>query len=138
LRSEPSFLPFSYHYRMNILGIDWGEKRIGLAVSEGSFAEPFGLVSSFEELSKVIRREGVRQVILGLPEGKHEKRVRELSRRIEEELGVPVILRSEVLTSRQALQKLIEAGKSRKSRANLDAAAAALILQEYLDEYPIA
>src|SRR3989337_754969 len=98
LRSEPSFLPFSYHYRMNILGIDWGEKRIGLAVSEGSFAEPFGLVSSFEELSKVIRREGVRQVILGLPEGKHEKRVRELSRRIEEELGVPVILRSEVLT----------------------------------------
>ena len=138
MRSEPSFLPFSYHYRMNILGIDWGEKRIGLAVSEGSFAEPFGLVSSFEELSKVIRREGVRQVILGLPEGKHEKRVRELSRRIEEELGVPVILRSEVLTSRQALQKLIEAGKSRKSRANLDAAAAALILQEYLDEYPIA
>jgi len=137
LRSKPSFLPFSYHYRMNILGIDWGEKRIGLAVSEGSFAEPFGLVSSFEELSKVIRREGVRQVILGLPEGKHEKRVRELSRRIEEELGVPVILRSEVLTSRQALQKLIEAGKSRKSRANLDAAAAALILQEYLDEYPV-
>src|SRR3990172_8100216 len=122
---------------MKILGVDWGEKRIGLALSEGSFAEPFGFVSSFEELSKVIRQEGVRQVVLGLREGKHEKRVRELSRRIEEELGVPVILRSEVLTSRQALQKLIEAGKSRKSRANLDAASAALLLQAYLDEYPV-
>ena len=137
MRSKPSFLPFSYHYRMNILGIDWGEKRIGLALSGGSFAEPFGFVSSFEELSKVIRQEGIEKVVLGLPEGRHEKRVRGFSKRIEEELGVPVILRSEVLTSRQALQKLIEAGKSRKSRANLDAAAAALLLQEYLDEYPV-
>lgn len=123
---------------MKILGVDWGEKRIGLALSEGSFAEPYGVVSSFEELSKVIRQEGVRQVVLGLPEGKHENRVRNLSRKIEEELGTPVILRSEVLTSRQALQKLIEAGRSKKSRANLDAASAALLLQEYLDEYPIA
>ena len=54
---------------MKILGVDWGEKRIGLALSEGSFAEPYGVVSSFEELSKVIRQEGVRQVVLGLPEG---------------------------------------------------------------------
>jgi len=123
---------------MKILGVDWGEKRIGLALSEGSFAEPYGVVSSFEELSKVIRQEGVRQVVLGLPEGRHENRVRNLSRRIEEELETPVILRSEVLTSRQALQKLIEAGKSKKFRANLDAASAALLLQEYLDEYPIA
>ncbi|OGC62399.1 hypothetical protein A2890_01335 [candidate division WWE3 bacterium RIFCSPLOWO2_01_FULL_53_14] len=123
---------------MKILGVDWGEKRIGLALSEGSFAEPYGVVSSFEELSKVIRQEGVRQVVLGLPEGRHENRVRNLSKRIEEELETPVILRSEVLTSRQALQKLIEAGKSKKFRANLDAASAALLLQEYLDEYPIA
>lgn len=123
---------------MKLLGIDWGEKRIGLALSGGSFAEPYGVVSTFEELSNVIRQEGISRVVLGLPEGKHEGRVRGLSKRIEEELGVTVVLRSEILTSREALKKLIEAGKSKKARANLDAAAAALLLQEYLDENPIA
>ena len=120
-----------------MLGIDWGEKRIGLAVSEGSFAEPYGVVSSFEELSEVITKEGVERVVLGIPEGKHEKRVRSFGKRIEEELNIPVIARSEVMTSRQAQQKLIEAGKPRKSRARLDAAAAALLLQEHLDSRPI-
>uniref|UniRef100_A0A831YYY2 Putative pre-16S rRNA nuclease n=1 Tax=candidate division WWE3 bacterium TaxID=2053526 RepID=A0A831YYY2_UNCKA len=121
----------------NTLGVDWGEKRIGLAVSRGNFAEPFGFVSSFEELFKVIKQEDIEKVVLGLPEGKHEKRVRELGARIEKELEIPVVLRSEVLTSRQALRKIIEAGKPKKSRAALDAVSAALLLQEHLDEYPI-
>ncbi len=121
---------------MKILGIDWGKKRIGLAVSEGSFAEPFGTVSSFEELKEVVRQEGISQAVLGLPEGKLEKEVREFGYRIENEIGIPVVFRSEVLTSRQALQKLIEAGRSLHSRRSLDARAAALLLQEYLDIQP--
>jgi len=122
---------------MKILGIDWGEKRIGLAVSEGKFAEPYGAVSSFEELARVVKKEGIGRAVLGVPEGKHEKRVRRFGERIGKELKIFVELRSEVLTSRQALQKMIEAGKPRKSRAQLDAAAAALLLQEYLDSRPI-
>lgn len=120
-----------------MLGIDWGEKRIGLAVSAGGLAEPFGVVGSSTELIELVRSEGIEKIVLGLPEGRFEKRVRDLSKRIETELGIPVVLRSEVLTSRQALRKSIEAGKSKKSRRNLDAQAAALLLQEYLDEYPI-
>ena len=122
---------------MKLLGIDWGEKRIGLAVSAGGLAEPFGVVGSSTELIELVRSEGIEKIVLGLPEGRFEKRVRDLSKRIETELGIPVVLRSEVLTSRQALRKSIEAGKSKKSRRNLDAQAAALLLQEYLDEYPI-
>lgn len=123
---------------MKLLGVDWGEKRIGLAIARGNLAEPFEVVSSFEELAEVIRQEGIRQIVLGLPEGKYEKRVKGLSKRIETGLGIPVVLRSEVLTSREALKKLIAAGKPKKARANLDAASAALLLQEYLDENPIA
>jgi putative Holliday junction resolvase len=121
---------------MTILGVDWGEKRIGMAIARGNLAEPLGVVSSFEELAVIVRQEGIRQIILGLPEGKFEARVRSWEKRIERELGVPVVLRLEVLTSRQALQKSIEAGKPKKSRRDLDAQAAALLLQEFLDENP--
>jgi putative Holliday junction resolvase len=121
---------------VRILGIDWGEKRIGLAISEGNFAEPLGTVESLSELLKLARSERVEKIVLGLPEGKFEERVRGWSRRVEKELGVSVVLRSEVLTSHQALQKSIESGKPKKSRRDLDAQAAALLLQEFLDENP--
>ena len=119
---------------MRILGIDWGEKKIGLAISETSFAEPFGVVGSFDELKEIIKKEGVGKVVLGLPEGEHQEKVKELGGRIEKELNVPVTFRSEILTTRQALEKAIEAGKPRKSRRDLNALSATLILQEYLDE----
>lgn len=119
---------------MRILGIDWGEKKIGLAISETSFAEPFGVVGSFDELKEIIEKEGVGKVVLGLPEGKHQEKVKELGGRIEKELNVPVTFRSEVLTTRQVLEKAIEAGKPQKSRRDLNALSATLILQEYLDE----
>lgn len=124
--------PFTIHC-VKLLGVDWGEKRIGLALADGTLAQPFGLVSSFEELEKVIRQEGIGQVVLGLPEGKHRTRVMNFGERIKG-LGVPVVFHSEVLTTHEALQKAIEAGKSRKARqAQLDSLAAALLLQEYLD-----
>ncbi|HLD96636.1 MAG TPA: RuvX/YqgF family protein [Patescibacteria group bacterium] len=121
---------------MIILGVDWGEKRIGVAIARGNLAEPLGTVGSFSELIRVARDERVERVVLGLPEGKFEERVGDWGKRIKRELGVPVVLRSEVLTSRQVLQKSIEAGKPKGSRRNLDAQAAALLLQEFLDENP--
>jgi len=116
-----------------ILGVDWGERRIGLAISEGELAEPYGVVGSDDELEKVIRQEGIRRVVLGLPEGKHEEVVRRLGRKLEEESGVEVVFWNEVLSTKDALQIAIRSGKKRKSRRELDAIAAALLLQEYLD-----
>lgn len=119
---------------MRILGVDWGEKRIGLAFSEGKFAEPLGTVGSVEELKEVIRREGIGRVVLGLPEGKHQRRIKELGVRLKEELEVEIIFWSEVLSTEAALKAAIEAGKGKKARQKLDALAAAILLQEYLDE----
>ena len=119
---------------MKTLGVDWGEKRIGLALTSGNFAEPYGVIPSSEWLFKTLKEEGIEKVVLGLPEGKHEKRVRNLGRKIEQELKIPVVLRSEILTSRLAQEKLIQAGKGKKDRRELDAASAAFLLQEYLDE----
>ena len=119
---------------MKTLGVDWGEKRIGLALAEGSFAESYGVVSSYEDLKDLIKSLEIEKVILGLPEGMHENKVRKLGEKIEQELNIPVVLRSEVLTSRLAQEKLIQAGKKKKDRRELDAASAALLLQEYLDD----
>jgi len=118
---------------MRVLGVDWGEKRIGLALSEGELAEPLGVVSSVEELIEIAREKGVEKIILGLPEGKHRKRVEVLGVRLEEELRIEVILRSEVLSTEAALKAAVEAGKRKKARRELDALAAATLLQEYLD-----
>lgn len=118
---------------MKVLAIDWGEKRIGLAVSHGELAEPLGVVGSVEELIKVTKDHKVERIVLGLPEGKHRKGVERLGMRLEEELGVEVVFWSEVLSTKVALQRAIEVGKGRKARRELDAPAAAILLQEYLD-----
>lgn len=122
---------------MRILAIDWGEKRIGLAIAEGppagGLAEPLGAVGSVEELIEIARDQKVGKIVLGLPEGKHRRKVEELGIRLKEELGVEVIFRSEILSTEAALKAAIEAGKGRKARRRLDALAAAILLQEYLD-----
>jgi len=122
---------------MKILGVDWGEKRIGLAIAEGSLAEPLGVVDSVEKLLEIAKKEGVERIVLGLPEGRHEKKVKELGRRLEKELGVEVVLRGEVLSTETALKVAIEVGRGKKARRALDALAAAILLQEYLDEVSV-
>lgn len=118
---------------MKILGVDWGEKRIGLAIAEGSLAEPLGVVDAVEKLLEIAKKEGVEKIVLGLPEGRYEKKVKELGRRLEKELGVEVVLRGEVLSTEAALKVAIEVGRGKKARRALDALAAAILLQEYLD-----
>jgi putative transcription antitermination factor YqgF len=125
---------FLYYSLVKILGVDWGKKRIGLSVSEGGFAEPYAVASSVEELEGVIEKESVDRVLLGLPEGEHAEEVKELGKNIEKRLGIPVVLRSEILTTKQALEKAIKSGKSKKARRNLDSYSASILLQEYLNE----
>ena len=120
---------------MKILGVDWGEKRIGLAISEGGLAEPLEVVGSTNELVEAARREAVGKIVLGLPDGKHRKRVERLAQRLGKELGVKVVLRSETLSTREAQELMISLGKSRKKRSQkIDSVSAALILQGYLDQ----
>jgi len=118
---------------MKILSVDWGEKRIGLAIADDGLAEPLGTVSSVGELIEIVREQEAEKIVLGLPEGKHERSVKDLSKRLEKELGVEVVLRNEVLSTESALKVAIEAEKGKKARRELDALAAAILLQEYLD-----
>ena len=132
-----------------ILGIDPGEKRIGLAVSDPLGITAQGLetiqVSSagetIREIGKTAGRLEVSRIVIGLPlqmdgsEGEGARRACRLGRQLEAALGLPVIFRDERLTSRLAEQALLEGDLSRKRRkVETDRLAAQLILQNYLDE----
>jgi RNase H-fold protein (predicted Holliday junction resolvase) len=91
------------------------------------------VVGSIEELIRVAKEEGAEKIILGLPEGKHQKKVRRLGKELEKGLGAEVVFRSEILSTGEALKRAIDSGKGKKARRELDSLAAAVLLQEYLD-----
>ena len=133
---------------MRILGIDFGEKRIGLALSD-----PLGITAQsldtllrqnkqqvLQDLGALCKARGVSEVVIGLPVnmdgsvGPKAKEVLDFIPKMEASLGVPVKTWDERLTSKQAGRLMIEEGLSRrKQRAKSDSLAAILILQSYME-----
>jgi putative Holliday junction resolvase len=97
--------------------------------------------SAIEEIGKLAQENNVVRLIIGLPYsldgglGPQALRVLEFKDRISEKLKLDIALQDERLSSVTANQKLREAGKKRQKLKNeIDAAAATIILQSYLDE----
>ena len=142
---------------MRLVGLDLGRSRIGVAVSDpsGTLATPWRSVNGrgsdreiterLLELFRALEREdsALVGIVLGLPchlDGRpHEDggRVKALARALKRRTGLPVSLQDERLTSVEAEQRLAQRiGDWRKRKKLLDAASAAIILQEYLDAHP--
>ena len=133
---------------MRYLGIDLGRARIGLALADdllGS-ARPLRAVrrtadgSDVATIGAVAREYGVERVVLGLPlnmdgtEGPAARSAREFGRRLGTDLGLPVELFDERLSTFEAEDRLRARGLSaREMKAHVDAEAAAVILQGWLD-----
>lgn len=121
------------------LGIDWGEKRIGLAIAEEgvSLSLPFGTVADLESVLELIKEEDITKIIIGRPNKmtdlSHELNPLYLKflNRLQENVDIPVIEIDERLSSKEADSM----GGPKKARAGRDEIAAALILQNYLDRY---
>lgn len=123
---------------MAILAIDFGLKRLGLAVSEGFLAKPLTVLPNnqkiFETLAEICEKLGIKLIIIGIPEGKLVKKILNFSQTLKQKLGVEVEFEDEILTTAKAKGLLIQAQSSKKKRReSLDKAAAAVILQQYLD-----
>lgn len=131
-----------------LLGIDYGAKRIGLAISdpEGRVAvvlETFGRTDdrgAARYVARVAAREGVGGLVLGEPRrldgtrGDAAERVARFARRLEATTGLPVELVDEALTSVEAERRLREAGiDPAADTGRVDAVAAQILLQEVLD-----
>jgi putative holliday junction resolvase len=126
---------------MRILGIDFGFKNIGLAYSEGEIAEPLAgfKVKTYKQLLKrlvaVCRERQISLIIIGIPEGKLEDKVKKLAFDLRKNTGLKVEFQDETLTSKQAAAKMIESGKPKlKRQKQQHIVAACLILQSYLDQ----
>lgn len=117
-----------------ILGIDYGRSKIGLCIADGPLAEPFKVIrysnrqSLIEEIKKIIEKENIEKVVVGVSEGK----MAEESRSFAEEFKAETF--DETLTSQDAQSLSIQAGINRKKRHEMeDAFAATIMLQNYLD-----
>lgn len=134
-----------------VLGIDAGERRVGVALSDELrlLASPLcvldrgrGLAPVLDALSEVAQREGVSQLIVGLPlnadgsQGRQARRAQDFARVASRVLGVPVELWDERLSTREAEAIIRAQGRGTRrarERGQVDAVAAAVILQDYLD-----
>ncbi|MDD5146947.1 MAG: Holliday junction resolvase RuvX [Candidatus Daviesbacteria bacterium] len=127
---------------MKYLGIDFGMKRIGLAISEGELASPWqilevkGFSETIEKISQIIKNGQFQKVIVGLPEGKMGQNVRGFVKALNK-MGIGIETMDETLSSKKALQAMIEQGIGVKKRRNEDAYSAAEILQNFLDKAKI-
>jgi putative Holliday junction resolvase len=130
------------------LGLDVGERWIGVALSDplGILASPLTRIERTDDeaavkaIAELVGKHEARAVVAGLPYslngnvGQQAVRVQDFLRKLAQSLGVPVLTSDERLSTVMATQGMIEAGASRGSRkGKIDAAAAALILQWYLD-----
>ena len=135
--------------RPRIVGVDFGTKHVGIALADPfrMFAQPDGTYSPDEAIRRIeeIRNtSGLETLVVGWPltvngeEGETTRLVQIYINRLQKRLdGVEIVKWDERYSSQQARRALLEAGRRRKARRSKDlinAAAAAVILQEYLDE----
>jgi putative Holliday junction resolvase len=139
---------------MRIVGLDLGKRRIGVAISDATrtLARPVGVLvrsASDDDALRIVADEirrltseedGVESIVLGLPKrldgtsNDMTPRVQAFARQLQAASGLPVALQDERLSSREAESRLALREKNWRARKQkLDAAAAAVILQDYLD-----
>lgn len=125
-----------------ILAIDYGTKRIGLALSYGTLAEPLKIIpytegipsTAIEHIHSILRQEAVDLIIVGMSENTMAQKTKKFIRQLEEVVAVPIYTVDETLSSQEARKKT--ASKHRRKHKNdvpIDHIAAALFLQEWLD-----
>jgi putative Holliday junction resolvase len=139
---------------MKLLALDVGDRRVGVAVSDlsGLIATPLTVirrsskVEDFAKVARLVREQGAEGLVIGHPlntdgsAGPQARRVERYAAAMSEALGldglsVPMIMWDEHGSTQRAQALMISAGRSAKDRRQrIDAAAAAVILQDYLDE----
>ena len=133
---------------MRVLAIDHGTKRMGIALSDetATIAQPLEFIAAepfadfLVRLKKLITEKQVDQILVGMPRnmdgsyGPAALKVQEFVAVLKETIAIPIKTWDERLTSAQANRMLIQAEVRRdKRKQRVDAAAAAILLQSYLD-----
>jgi putative Holliday junction resolvase len=132
---------------MRIMGLDIGDKRIGVALSDplGLVAQAFEVIERkgervFGRLKEIVAHFGVQEIVVGLPlredgsVGPQAEKVLNFAKELETRLGLPIKFWDERYSTQEAEKILLEADQSRLKRKKVkDKLAAAIILQGYLE-----
>ena len=131
---------------MRYLGVDYGSKRVGLALSDenGTMGFPHSIVANtprfVDDLRELIEQEHVGAIVIGESktlggvDNAIMKEARALGDTLARSVNIPVVYESEVFTTTEARRQHVPEAKSRRRRERVavDASAAALILTSYL------
>lgn len=125
---------------MRIIGVDYGDKKTGIAFAEGPLAEPIEVLYHDNEeefiikLLEVINRLQPELIAIGMPERDQGKKVQEVIEIIKRNISLPIEAVDEGFSTLEAQLLSREAGVRRKKRRSMeDAYSASIILQKYLD-----
>ena len=128
--------------------LDLGERRIGVAISDptGTLARPLTTIvrstvcADFEAVARLVKEFGAVRIVVGMPlslngtEGPQARKTRRYTQRLAQAVTTPIEFWDERYSSARATEILSAKGKrGRRVRADIDATAAAVILQAYLD-----
>lgn len=133
---------------MRVLGIDFGEVRIGIAISDpaGRMAVPLTTLNrvsdhdAIAQIEAIVARESVEHLVIGEPRnmdgsvGNAANRVRSFRRKLQAQIPLPCDLVDETLTSVEARERLLDAGVDpRRAPERIDQLAAQILLEQYFD-----
>jgi putative Holliday junction resolvase len=130
-----------------LLGLDVGEKRVGLAISDKTLtlARPLSTLTraskleDFQKIKLICAQNQIDKIVCGLPktlrneEGLQAQRVRRYADQLTASIGLPIEFWDERFSSMDAEERLAQASRKKRAKGDIDSAAAAIILQEYLD-----
>ena len=146
-----SLPPAPINVTTRVMALDYGTKRIGVAVSDEGrqLARPVRTITSGSAmeaagaLAPLMLEYAPGEIVVGLPlrlggaPGTHAAAAERFAAAVRKRFGVPVVMKDERLTTVEAQERLRAGGAGRrKRRALADAAAAAVLLQDYLDSRP--
>ncbi len=129
---------------MKILAIDFGNKRIGLAISQNKTISGLetikydSLERALAVLAEIIRREEPKTIVVGMPVGNQtsEDQIRMFASKLNKLIEVPIKFADETLTSKEAERTLNQSNlkpRSEKYKQEVDRLCAKLILEQYLN-----
>ncbi len=120
------------------LAVDYGTKRVGLAIARAGLAEPLVILDNSPELlnqiQQIIEAEQPQQLIVGLSEQKMAELTKAFARELAAKTKLPIIFADETLSS-QTVREKIKTSKKKVRTGHIDHFSAAYFLQEWLDTH---
>ncbi len=124
----------------NILAVDYGTKKIGLAVSHVGLAEPLVVMANDEKfvpwLKTLVQEKNIELILVGISEQKMAEKTKIFAQQLKTAVGLPIEFVDETLSSAEVHRRLAKSSMKLKAKQGpIDHYAAAIFLQAWLDEH---